>query len=245
MNLSGLQEITFGGHSLSEFGCVILEPPTRPFPKRRYEKQSIYGRSGDLVIDGEAYDNIPVTYKIATIPGLYGDSFIDELLSKLKVWLCSSVDYQKLYDTELPEGFYYAFCSGISDAVCTFDDMYEFSITFDCKPFFYYDRGQISTTYTQNPVILYNPGNVKSDPLMRVHGSGSVTCLMGDYQFTLSSVSSGGIYIDSEKQLVYDSSSDRSDDFEGDFPKLVTGKNTIRFTGDYIRTAIIPRWCRL
>jgi phage-related protein len=242
--ISGLQEITFNGHDLQEFGCVITEPPVRPFPKRRYEKQSVYGRSGDLVMDGEAYDNIQIVYKAASIPGLYGRRYIDEILSELKAWLCSSVEYRKLYDTQLRDGFFYAFCSDISDAVCTFDDMYEFSITFDCKPFFYFDIGQKSIT-AGNSVTLFNPGNQPSKPVIQISGSGTIGYSINGSATTILNVTAD-VYIDSERQLIYSAGVDKSDDFFGNYPIFVPGNNTISFTGSVFTSAeIIPRWCRL
>ena len=177
--ISGIQEITFNGHHLQEFGCVITEPPKRPFPRRRYEKQTVYGRSGDLVIDSESYDNIQIIYQAATIPGLYGNRYVDEVLTELKAWLCSSVDYKTLYDTELPDGFYYAFCSGISDAVCAFDDMYEFSITFDCNPFFFFENGQKTIEIRENVYSIFNYGSCPALPYMRIFGNGDM------YDFSL------------------------------------------------------------
>ena len=222
--ISGLQEITFNGHDLQEFGCVITEPPVRPFPKRRYEKQSVYGRRGDLVMDGRRY--------------------IDEILSELKAWLCSSVEYRKLYDTQLRDGFFYAFCSDISDAVCTFDDMYEFSITFDCKPFFYFDIGQKSIT-AGNSVTLFNPGNQPSKPVIQISGSGTIGYSINGSATTILNVTAD-VYIDSERQLIYSAGVDKSDDFFGNYPIFVPGNNTISFTGSVFTSAeIIPRWCRL
>ena len=241
----GIQDITFNGKSLTEYGCVITESPKRPFPQRRYEKQSVYGRSGDLIIDGESYDNIQLVYKAATVPGLYGDRFVDEVLSELKAWLCSSVEYQKLYDTELPDGFYYAFCSGISDAVCTFDDMFEFEISFDMKPFFYLDLGQNAITVTQNSLTLYNPGTLSSKPIIEIKGNGTIVCQMGGKQFTISDFDEN-IVIDSERMLVNSNGEDSYSRFSGDYPILTVGNNTITFTGEgFLSAKIIPGWCRL
>lgn len=241
----GTQEITFGGRELTEYGCVITEPPKRPFPKRKYEKIPVPGRSGDLIVDNESYENITVTYKVATIPALYDYRYIDEVLSELKQWLLSSVSYQKLYDTELPDGFYYAFCSGISDAVCTFDDMYEFEIAFDCKPFFYYDSGQESVPTTDSSIQLYNSGKRVAQPLIQIFGTGTLGCNINGTQFTVKNITES-VTVDVESQLVYSGAASEADEFTGDYPLLAVGQNTIRFTGSgYVSAKIIPRWCRL
>lgn len=243
--MTGTQEITFCGHGLSEYGCVILEPPKRPFPKRKYDKKTVYGRSGDLIIDSEAYDNISLSYKVATIPELYGARFADEVLTRLKTWLCRSVDYQKLYDTELPNGFYNAFCSGISDAVCTFDDMYEFSINFSCKPFFYYGSGQKTVVKNERELTLFNYGTIPSQPLIELRGVGSFECTINARQFTVSDVIDG-ITIDSEKKLVYGGGVSRTHQFKGEYPLLDVGQNSIRIVGGALGSVkITPRWCRL
>ena len=241
----GTQDIIFDGHSLTEYGCVITDPPKRPFPKRKYEKLSVYGRSGDLIVDEDAYDNLSLTYNVATVPGLYKDLFVDEVLTSLKVWLCSSVLYKKLYDTELPDGFYYAFCSGISDAVCTFDDMYEFSVTFDCKPFFYFDSGQETVQTTNKNIRLYNIGTRTAKPMIRIYGSGTLGCYINGTRFIVNNVGTD-VIVDSESMLVYSGAVNKYDDFEGKYPDLAVGNNTFSFTGDGFQSArIIPRWCRL
>lgn len=240
-----LQNITFGGRSLSEFGCVILEPPKRPFPKRRYEKKSVYGRSGDLIIDSEAYENISIVYKVATIPYMHNNRYIDEILALLRAWLCSSVDYEKLYDTELPDGFYYAFCSGVSDAVCTFDDMYEFEITFSCKPFFYFDSGQKTITVSERSISLFNYGTVAARPLIEISGRGSLGCVINGKHFTVNNIDNN-VKIDCEKLVVYSSGTNVADDFSGVYPLLNVGYNYVSFTGEnYSSAKITPRWCRL
>ena len=243
--ISGIQDIIFNGHSLTEYGCVITEPPNRPFPVRDYEKLSVYGRSGELVIDSGSYKNFPLTYKVVTIPSLYNNRFIDEVLTELKEWLCSSISYQKLYDTELPNGFYYAFCSGISDAVCAFDYMYEFEITFDCKPFFYFDSGQETIQTSEKNITLYNIGNRTAIPSIEIYGSGTISCYIRDKSFTIKNINSN-VIVDSETKLVYSGGENKSEDFDGIYPTLDVGSNVISFTGDSFKSAkITPRWCRL
>ena len=243
--IAGIQDITLDGHSLTEFGCVITEPPKRPFPKRKYDKKTVYGRSGDLIIDSESYDNISFSYKVATIPQLYDLRFIDEVLSDLKAWLCGSVSYQKLYDTELPDGFYYAFCSGISDAVCTFDDMYEFSITFSCKPFFYYDIGQKTIQTTERNIMLHNIGKYAAKPVIKLYGSGKLGCYINGIHFIVSNVISS-VTVDGDAMRVYSGAENKFDDFEGKYPQLAVGSNAVSFTGEgFLSAQIIPGWCRL
>ena len=111
-----MQDIISNNQFLTDKGCIITEPPERPFPKRRFEKITVPGRNGDLTLDDECYENILIKYKVATIPDLHERKAIDAVLSDLRAWLLTSVEYRKLYDTELPDGFYWAFCSDISNA---------------------------------------------------------------------------------------------------------------------------------
>lgn len=241
-----MQDIIFNNQFLSAKGCIITAPPSRPFPKRRFEKISIPGRNGDLVLDDECYENIQIKYKVETIPDLYGVKDIDEVLHDLKAWLLTSVEYRKLYDTELPDGFYYAFCSDISNAVKVFENMYEFEITFDCKPFFYLNSGQIEQTFTSSSISLYNEGNYKAYPKIKIVGTGQIMCYVNGQYFTVSDVSPN-VIVDGEKLLCYSSSLvDRSDLFSGVYPVLSVGSNTISFTGAGFQSAVITtRWCKL
>lgn len=246
--IEGTQEITFNGNVLSGFGCIITEPPKRPFPKRRYEKKSVYGRNGDLLIDSGAYDNIKIVYKVSTIPGLYGESTVHEMLTALKAAFCTSAGYMKLYDTELPGGFYWAFCAGISDAVCVFDEMYEFSITFDCKPFFYFKSGLTTTEYTVSNgsgIMMDNPGTLPSKPMITLYGNGDIACYIMGQRFTVENVSVK-VTVDCERMLVYKGAEDKVDDFSGDYLEIPTRRNMMGFSGSGLTSVkIMPRWCRL
>ena len=241
-----MQDIIFNNQFLTDKGCIITEPPERPFPKRRFEKITVPGRNGDLTLDDECYENILIKYKVATIPDLHERKAIDAVLSDLRAWLLTSVKYRKLYDTELPDGFYWAFCSDISNAVKTFENMYEFSITFDCKPFFYLDSGQIKQAVTSNSISLYNPGNYKAYPQIKIIGTGQISCNFNGNYFTVSDVSPN-VIVDGETLLAYSSNLvDKSDLFSGVYPSLSVGANTISFTGAGFQSAVITtRWCKL
>lgn len=240
-----IQDIFFNGKYLSEYGCVITERPERPFIRREYEKIPVPGRNGDLIIDNKCYKNFALTYKVETIPTLYDYKDIDEVLTDLRAWLLSSVEYQKLYDTELPEGFYEAFCSEISNAVPSFEDMYEFKITFDCKPFFYLDSGQEEITTTNRSITLYNEGNYIAYPKIRIVGTGAIQCYANGKYFEITDISPN-VIIDSEKQIVYSSLlNDKSNLFSGTYPSLGLGTNSIIFSGSGFQSAAIQtRWCR-
>lgn len=247
--IEGTQELTFNGNVLSGFGCIVTEPPKRPFPKRRYEKKTVYGRSGDLLIDSGAYDNIKLVYKVATIPGLYGENTVHEMLTQLKAAFCTSAGYVRLYDTELPGGFYWAFCADISDAVCVFDEMYEFNITFDCKPFFCFTSGMVTTEYAisegHSSVLLNNPGTLPAKPMITLYGNGSISCQIGGKSFTVEDVSVK-VTVDCEKMLVYKGAVNKADDFSGDYLEIPTGQNMMGFSGSGLTSVkIMPRWCRL
>lgn len=170
------------------------------------------------------------------------------MLTELKAALCTSPGYCKLYDTELPDGFYFAFCSSISDAVCTFDDMYEFSITFDCKPFFYLDSGQSVTVIPYSDIsgtTLYNPGTVPSKPLIKLYGNGTLNCSIGGKSLTVGNVS-GSVIVDSERMLVYKGAENKVDDFQGEYPEMPPGNVQVSFSGGgMISAEITGRWCRL
>lgn len=167
------------------------------------------------------------------------------MLTELKSAFCTSAEYKPLYDTELPDGFYKAFCAGISDAVCTFDDMYEFEITFECKPFFYFDSGQNVVVISERNAVIHNPGTVQALPFMEIHGSGSMTCHISGRSFDITGLTDV-ITIDSDKMLVTKNGVNSADSMHGDYPYLAPGGNNIIFAGGtFAYATIIPGWCRL
>lgn len=238
-----LQNIKFKDKYLSEFGCVILEPPTRSFPVREVEEVEVPGRSGNLIIDKKRFKNISVTYKISTVPTLMEYSF-DETITRLKKWLLSSVEYGKLEDTELLNGFYMAYCSEISNPVTDFDDVAEFNITFNCKPLFYINYGQKVITHTETYFNLFNPGTYTALPKIRLYGSGPITVAVNNTSFQIFNVDEY-VDIDSESRLCCKDTINKIADFCGVFPCFDIGNNNINIVGDCSKIEIFPRWCNL
>ena len=95
-------------------------------------------------------------------------------------------------------------------------------------------------------ISLYNEGNYKAYPEIKIVGTGRIMCYVNGQYFTISDVSPN-VIVDSEKMLAYSSNLiDKSDLFSGKYPILSVGANTISFVGAGFQSAVITtRWCNL
>lgn len=96
----------------------------------------------------------------------------------------------------------------------------------------------LKTNYT-----VWNNGNQKSKPLIRIVGAGQVDCIVNGntvFRYTFPENVSE-VYIDSELQDAYLGSVLKNRNMAGDFPILQAGKNTITFDGTVTEAEISAR----
>ena len=116
-----------------------------------------------------------------------------------------------------------------------------FTVNFRCSPPFWYDSNPSNVTITTASYILTNPGNVYSEPIISVYGTGDMTLIINDTFIELDAVSNG-ITINSVIQEAYQGKTLLNDKMEGDFPVLKPGTNLISWSGGVTRLVIAPNW---
>ena len=120
------------------------------------------------------------------------------------------------------------------------------SIEFNCKPARFLKVGERAVPFTAAG-SLRNPTFHKSFPKLTVTVSGSGTLTVGDQTISISGLAnSTKVVIDSELQDVYEEGSltnlNSKVSFSDGFPLLISGLNTITFTGSITSVEVIPRW---
>ena len=88
---------------------------------------------------------------------------------------------------------------------------------------------------------MSNPGNVPSEPIITVTGTGEITLIVDMTIVELSDVN-GEITIDSVLQEAYSGSTSMNSCMSGDFPTLPPGNSTISWTGDVTYLTVQPNW---
>lgn len=233
----------FDGQASREFHVQVERFPNLNGAKKRREKTSISGKSGDLIEDDNIYENTEQPYEIyfsaETEPGAY------PLLSrKIRGWLLSVRGYARLEDSYDTDYFRLASFEGPLEIENIMNLFGRCTLTFDCKPFRYRKSGEKSLVLTSSNT-LYNPERFPSKPYIKIVGNGAGTLMVGSQTLTLKEIDDY-LEIDCEMMNCFKGTELRNSMVSGNlFPELLPGKNGISWTGNISRVEIKPRWCTL
>lgn len=135
-------DLIFGSFHSANTGERIfkLKPINIPAPERQVEKFEVKGRSGDLLVDYGAYNNVTLEAEM----GLESQAFVDSVKSifdTLKNLILRQEGYQRLEDTEY--GGEYRLARAVSVELVTAGAKNGMArITFDAKPQRYLTSGE-------------------------------------------------------------------------------------------------------
>lgn len=207
---------------------IVNKLPAIIKPKRDVDIIDLDGRSGFLTRDKGTYRGVVKSIE-CTIKGLDNIDYIT-------TWLNGSGD---LILSNEPDKVYRATIINQIEIEKIARLFYSFILVFDCQPFKYEAEPQDITLTTPNQIT--NPGNIESEPKIKVTGSGDVTLNVGDYTIQLTAIGPN-ITIDSEIMDCYRNSTLLNDKTTGPFPKLKPGENAISWSGNVTKLEITPRW---
>jgi len=234
--------ISFAGVSSDEVNLTVERYPSRPIPARRYTTQQIPGRSGSLLMDEEAFNNIEQAYEIFIKGG--GGLTFQQAVSAAAAWLLAPSGYQVLYDTYDPEIYRLAYFTGSAAVSNALNRIGRATIKFSCKPWRYLFAGDTPVIITGSG-SLENPTQFAARPVITLKGSGAGTIGIGSFTVALSDCEDG-LTIDCEAMDCYTGSINRnswitlSPTYE--YPELVPGINNIVISGGITEAAIVPHW---
>ena len=117
---------------------------------------------------------------------------------------------------------------------------HKFIIQFDCQPHKY--------SIDNNPIILtaagviLNPG-AASKPVIKIYGAGNIDLTINSAVIHITSVVDY-VTIDGELMDCYKDTVLKNNNMNGEFPVLVSGSNTISWTGIVTKVEVVPnrRW---
>ena len=118
-----------------------------------------------------------------------------------------------------------------------------FTINFRRKPFWNVETSQNIgfVTSATTTGIINNPGNVPSEPIITLTGTGEITLMINGTIIELSDMD-GEIVIDSQLQEAYRGTTSLNNRMSGDFPVLLPGQNAVSWSGDVTSLVITPNW---
>lgn len=232
-----MSTFTYNGTVSSTYGIFIEHRPVVTFPKRVIESINVPGRSGNLLFDTGAYDNVTVTYQIAYI---HSGSVRPDAIS-IATWLYQH-DYYELSDTYDSGYFRKAVYVSPLNVTDILNVAGRANITFDCKPQRYLLSGLTAITPTSGDDItnLYQPAL----PIISLTGNGTLT--VGSKTVTISG-NTGTLVLDSERQTAEEGGNNANSliTLSDGFPVLENGDTTVSWTGSIASVEIIPNWWTL
>lgn len=229
----------WNGTRSTDMGVHVLEQPPPTMPNERVTFTNIPGRNGALTtLEGDdVYDDMVLTATCI----IDGPDRIPEICAWLRGG--GTVTF-----ANREGGFYYArVVNQIPfEKILRGNPHRSFAVNFRCKPFWYEadvpaKNIQPASGSTSGYVTMSNPGNVPSEPIITVTGSGEITLIVDMTIVELSDVN-GEITIDSVLQEAYSGATSMNSCMSGDFPTLPPGNSTISWTGNVTYLTIEPNW---
>lgn len=234
-------KFTYNGlNSYDDMSMIIRERPVITSTRRRITPTSVPGRTGDILLDDEGYENYDRIYKVAILADNQPMNILEQ---KIKRWLLSDVNYHKLTDTYNHGYFFKAFVDTPFSIMPITHNLAEAEIIFNCKAYKYAESGLQSTALT-SPSKINNDEYFTSRPIIQIFGSGEITLHINNNSYYIENCTRG-MYLNSEIGQAYtsDELTLLNNDIKfTDFPILESGLNDISWTGDVEKILITPNW---
>lgn len=122
---------TFNGINSDSMGLFVEKFPERPFPSRKQSIYDIHGRSGNLIVDENAFSNTTQSYEVFILGGSTG---FQAKATAIAHWLLSPAGYANLTDSYDPTVYRKARFTGGVSFLNSLNKYGKATITFDCCP---------------------------------------------------------------------------------------------------------------
>lgn len=196
-----------------ELKIEISEAPKVIKPQRRAEVFPVPGRSGNVIVPQDAWEDVTITYHCWKECPYYGSfpvypSYCTSIAERLQ-----SDGYAELYDSYTRQTRM-AYLSNVIEYDVTQERIISFDLVFTCRPQIYLnDAFDPITIPTDQPLRLYNGYGHDANPLFRFSGAGTLTITYeGQYEnghyrtqtITVTADSSANdVYLDCETGAMY------------------------------------------
>ena len=224
-----MYNVFFKDKSTHDFPLLVTDVGRRQKAAEQIERFEVPYRNGALTIRSDRYESYPREMRMVCTD--------KDAIGGINEWL----DGHGILRTDLDkDGFF------IADVVSGLEyenylrDIDAFSVEFLIEPFFYLDSGEIMITSTA-AFSLINPGNIYSQPLITVYGSGDITLNINSQFVQLTGVETS-ITMDSKLALCYRDTLNMGAKMIGEYILMDTGTNNIEWTGSVTKIEITPRW---
>jgi len=224
-----MYNVFFKDKSTHDFPLLVTDVGRRQKAAEQIERFEVPYRNGALTIRSDRYESYPREMRMVCTD--------KDAIGGINEWL----DGHGILRTDLDNGGFF-----VADVVSGLEyenylrDIDTFGVEFLIEPFFYLDSGEIMITSTA-AFSLINPGNIYSQPLITVYGSGYITLNINSQFVQLTGVETS-ITMDSKLALCYRDTLNMGAKMTGEYILMDTGTNNIEWTGSVTKIEITPRW---
>lgn len=221
------------GKSLAAKGVYTAKMPTLPSAQRDVTYTAVPGRLHGSLTRKQGWKDVTIT-----IPLTYYD--LENLQQKKREVSGMIQAAQQIAFSN--DSDYYLMVKNADLSDVSVDDMNAiatFNLVAIIDPFQYL-KAPVSTHTAAFDTI--NPSDKSAEPLITIYGSGHCEIVVNTHVVGIDDVD-GSVTIDARLQTVYKGSTNLDTKMTGDFPSLVSGKNTIQFAGGTTKVDINERWC--
>lgn len=237
---------TFGTVDSRDYGVYISGESVFNAPSREYEAISIPGRNGDLLLGGDRFQNIDVTY-----PAFICSNFKTNI-ANFRNALAAQKGYKQLIDTYHPDEVRYGcFMNEIEVKPTASLDAGEFEITFNCKPQRFLASGLVPVEFTSKSKTFTNPTNYDSMPIIKITGYGTFYEYLPDetrLKWIVANIYDD-VTFDSELWDVYHGTANANEavtfeTVDTPFPVFKPGANRVQIhsQANITKITVTPRW---
>jgi len=242
--------ISWNGERSDRYGIYVEKYPNFQKPLRKFDKYTVPGRNGDIIMMQDAWENVEQKYDI--FAGSGEKHSVPDSFSGVADWLFSPDGYCELWDDFDPAHFRLAYVAGPVDVnSLSIGRVGRATVTFNCKPQRFLMSGKEPVKVTAAPFTVYNQTAFAAKPLIFVERSsaGDGTVSVNGTVFSIAGLPEHGLYIDCDGLNCFDTNGNNMNNIvssnTNEFATLKPGQNPIGFTGNVASVSITPRWFEL
>ena len=224
------------GRNMRDFGIYVSGDKSFNSAEYDYERISVPGRNGDLLISNKCFKNIQVPYKVGITKDFAANA------AAVRSFLLLNHSYRRIEDSYSTDTFRMGFFAGPVDFDMQFlNRAGESTLVFDCKPQRFLKSGEF-------PVDVKNGGQLMNEwhpakPVIVVKGTGAADIRVGASQIHISEIG-GSITLDCDVLNADDGRTNKNNQvtIRGGWPVLEHGDTQITWSGGIQSVTITPHW---
>lgn len=233
--------IVYRDVSTAQFPISIKNINYLSTPSRKITEYEIPGRDGKLYIDEGTFDNF--TLEVEIFIKARGQKLVD-ICRQINRWLLTDFKKRKLSISNIPDYYYIAIVKDGIDVKKATGNNGECTIKFICEPLKRSVYGDDIVTIYNNNTTIYNQEGFKTQPYLKIFGSGNVTVSIGGRDLILKNIQEY-IEVDTELQNCFKDNVNQNHKMYSDFPFLSPGENVISWQGNVNKIELKPRYRHL